>query len=509
MSGLFTWLLRHVLLVGLSAETIEACIAQPAVRAVLRFRFAYLFAFHGPVLVPLLDALSGQHDPALAVLSLGVSSLTMVFSDIPTGLYADRHGAKAAIRLGLLLTCVILFGFFLLGLWRAQVLSQGHTGPWLPGIVGLLVLEIAIGCSLSLMSGADTVLFLHIARRSRIPELASARSEGIGSAVRYLGTMISVCIGACLYDVVSTHLPTPALRLVGQSSLFLLTLAGQLVALRALRHVDPPMAGPEASSGSWARPGLRTLLRAVYSLRGWPAFAQQLWLLCWVSATALFAVYLFQSPLSRLATQLAQHWPVLWPLYTCVSILGYWACARGARASHTQTKSSVSPQQSEPTSSPPARTLPPRTHTFFGAALTLLLLYPASRLLGAWLALPGLPLHLLTLIAVIITSLGFNAVRGFVEPYAAALLIAFSRQHALAVPASLVSAFSAAKRSMHFGLCLTFYLARRLQPSTQASDDSVSQMVLCAALLMALAAVPAWLLRRAWQQAHRARLPGA
>ncbi len=97
---MFAWLLRHVLLRGLPVETIEACLLHPEVLALLRFRFAYLFAFHAPVLVPLLELLGGQPgqpgDPSLPVLSLGLASLTMVLSDVPTGLYAEypRDGGE-------------------------------------------------------------------------------------------------------------------------------------------------------------------------------------------------------------------------------------------------------------------------------------------------------------------------------------------------------------------------------------------------------------------------------
>ena len=145
---------------GLPPQTATACLSHPEVRALLRFRFAYLFAFHGPVLVPLLEALGGQKDPSLSVLSLGVASVAMVIADVPTGLYADRHGPKAALRLGLRLTCLVLWPSSSLPLAGPRVMASGQLGPWLPGIIGLLVLEGAIGVSLALLSGADTVLFL-------------------------------------------------------------------------------------------------------------------------------------------------------------------------------------------------------------------------------------------------------------------------------------------------------------------------------------------------------------
>jgi hypothetical protein len=54
----------------------------------------------------------------------------------------------------------------------------------------VLALEAAIGVSLALLSGADTVLFLQVARRSGIPGLLHPSFEGVGSSIRYLGTMV-------------------------------------------------------------------------------------------------------------------------------------------------------------------------------------------------------------------------------------------------------------------------------------------------------------------------------
>src|SRR5262245_25725246 len=57
-----------------------------------------------------------------------------------------------------------------------------------------------------------------------------------------------------------------------------------------------------------------------------------MWLLCLTASAALFAVYVMQSPLSRLATSLARQSPRWWPLYTCIVAIGYWASSSGSLA---------------------------------------------------------------------------------------------------------------------------------------------------------------------------------
>lgn len=472
----FIWFVRRFLLRGLPPATVTACLQHPEVRALLRFRFAYLFAFHGPVLVPLLEALGGQSDPSLSVLSLGVASVAMVLADVPTGLYADRHGAKAALRMGLRLTCLVLIAFFGLALARAAVMARGHHGPWLPGIVGLLLLEGAIGVSLALLSGADTVLFLGVLRRAGIAGLQSTGSEGVGSSIRYLGTMISVAFGALLYDLASWLVPQPALRLTLQSGLFLLTLGSQLIALRQLRRIDevPPLA-----TAANRRPGFRDVARGLSALLRFPGFAAHMWLLCLLAAVALFAVYLFQSPLNRLARELVAASAWWGPLYVVTAVLGYWACSRGSRDAHRHHDRD---EQARAQHSPRAPGYGVALRLML-ASLGLLLLYPlcagllrltASAPVALWLGRLGF------VAAAVASCIVFNYVRGFVEPYSAATLVSFTQSHALSVPASIISGFSSLKRGMHFVLSLLFYVVRRLSPAALplAQDRELARMLL-------------------------------
>lgn len=491
-SSYFNWFVRRLLLRGLPSATVTACLEHREVRALLRFRFAYLFAFHGPVLVPLLEALGGQSDPALSVLSLGVASVAMVLADVPTGLYADRRGPEAALRLGLRLTCLVLVAFFVLSLWRAWVLAHGHHGPWLPGIIGLLVLEAAIGVSLALLSGADTVLFLGVLRRANIAGLQSTGSEGVGSSVRYLGTMISVAFGAVLYDLSSWLVAAPALRLALQSGLFLLTLLSQLVALRELSRIAevPPPAG-----AGQRRPGFRDVARGLAALTRFPGFALQMWLLCLLAAAALFAVYLFQSPLNRLTTELVRRSPLWAPVYVVTAVLGYWACSRGSRDAHRHhDRDALSLTEAGGTA--------PRygvASRLMATGLGLLLLYPV---IAALLQLgPQTPLALwLGRLGFVIAAAGncllFNYVRGFVEPYSAATLVTFTQSHALSVPASIISGFNSLKRGMHFVLSLLFYVVRSPVPSSAplGPDRELARMLLYVTAGLLALALPAGLL---------------
>lgn len=456
---MFDFLLRHVLLRGLPPETIDACLRHPEVSALLRFRFAYLFAFHAPVLVPLLEQLSapsprqgsqGSHgDPALSVLSLGLASLTMVLADVPTGLYADRHGAKAALRLGLQATNVIMLGFLLLGCLHA--LLPATVGSSTLGSIGVLALEAAIGVSLALLSGADTVLFLQVARRSGIPGLLHSSFEGVGSSIRYLGTMVAVLLGSLLYDLLTWLIPTSGLRTALQSGLFGLTVLAELIALHYLGRLHDDHAPLH-------RPGLRELLRGFAAVLGHPRFFAEMWLLSMTAATALFAVYLVQSPLSRLLRGLLTLHPWWWPTYTVVAVLGYWACSVGSQrfAKHRDRTLEVLPQ---------------RSLSLTAVAWLLLLLFP----LGLWLAPESELLRPLLLLAICTTlCLAYNYLRGFIEPYSAATLIRFTYEQGAQVPASVVSGFNSLKRGAHFVLSAVFYLLAR-HATTQDPDVRLSQ----------------------------------
>lgn len=474
---MFAWLLRHVLLRGLPVETVEACVAHPEVLALLRFRFAYLFAFHAPVLVPLLELLGGQPgrpgDPSLPVLSLGLASLTMVLSDVPTGLYADRHGAKAALRRGLQATNVIMLGFFALGIARAIWPEAAvRIGPW-----GVLLLESAIGISLALLSGADTVLFLQVARRSQIPGLLDRSFEGVGSSIRYLGTMVAVLVGSVLYDLAAWLVLSDARRLVLQSGLFGLTVLAELWALRELRKIHDDHAPLH-------RPGPQELLRGFAEVLRVPRFFAEMWLLSMAGAVALFAVYLVQSPLSRLLTTLAHTSPWYWPLYTLLAVLGYFACSVGSQhyARHRQGGLDKLPQRS--------------VGLWLSSWLLLWLLPLLHGLLagGPWQ-------QVAVLCGCAVLGVLYNYIRGFIEPYSAATLVRFTQASGRTVPVSVVSGFNSLKRGAHFAYSAVFFWLQRRSPHGDP-DVRLSHSLGYLALGFLLLCLPALFgLRRAAPQA--------
>lgn len=464
---MFDWLLRHVLLRGLPSETAEACIRNPEVSALLRFRFAYLFAFHAPVLVPLLELLGGQPsgpgDPSLSVLSLGLASLTMVLADVPTGFYADRHGSKAALRLGLLATNVIMMGFLALGVVRALLpASSGLLGL---GAAVVLLLEASIGVSLALLSGADTVLFLQVAKRSGIPGLLHSSFEGVGSSIRYLGTMVAVLIGSLLYDLATRLLPEVAVRTAVQSGLFGLTVLAEVVALYQLAQLHDDHAPVR-------RLGLRELAAGFAAILRFPRFFAEMWLLSMAAAVALFAVYLVQSPLSRLATQLASQVPWLWPTYTLVAVLGYYACSVGSQryARHRGESLMVVPQ---------------RSLGLAGLSWLLLLLLP----LCLWLFEGSALRSGILLGGAAVLCLAYNYIRGFIEPYSAATLIRFMQEQGGQVPVSVISGFNSLKRGAHFGYSAVFYLLQQRSQRTDP-DARLSQSLTWLALGFLLVCLP-------------------
>lgn len=458
--AMFAWLLRHVLLKDVPPDTRATSIAHPEVFALLRFRFAYLFAFHAPVLLPLLDALAGQTHPSLSVLSLGLASLTMVLADVPTGFYADRYGAKASLRLGLLSTSAIMGAFFALAvarvLWPARAVSFGPPA--------VLCLEASIGVSLALLSSADTVLFLQVAKRSRIAGLLHPSFEGVGSSIRYLGTMVAVLLGAMGYDLCGLLFSKESVRVLAQSSLFLCTLAAQLAALRDLSKLaDEP--------APLSRPGLQELLRGLSIVTGYPRFFAKMWLLSMVGAMALFAVYLLQSPLSRLATQLVREHPPLWPLYTVVSVLGYFACSLGSKRFARKKNEAIG-------------SFGLRSVGLFGVCLGLLLLCPF-----AVFASPPGGVFVPLLLACIAVSLLFNAIRGFTEPYSAATVFQFTQQQGGLVPVSVVSLFSSLKRGAHFLCCAGFFLLQRTA-AAENPDQRLSRSLVWLSLGFLLVCLP-------------------
>lgn len=457
-------MLTRLLLRGLPSEAVGPCLASGQMRALIRFRFAYIFAVHAPVLVPLLEVLSGRLDPALGMLSLGVASLTMVIAEVPAGLYADRRGPKAALRLGLTLLALVMLGFFVLGVLRATF-PPTSPGLWPPGVAGVFALEIAIGVALSLISGADTVLFVETARSAGaelgIDALTRDGIEGLGHAIRLIGTAIAVAIGATLYHLFIVLELGPAWTIIAQSALFLGTLAATFVALAALRRIDAPARALDEGNAPRVRVGPRLLISELGRIRReHPALFARLWVFCLTLATAMFAVYLFQSPLSRMVETLLTESTAWLPLYTLAMMLGWWTSAWGARLFLRLELRSSAPRAGRAETAGGAAAS--ATRWLLPGCLVLLAIYPAVRgSTGAFSAAD--PLGRLWLVgSTVAVFVCFNVARGFVQPFARTLLVAYARRREVGLPTSLISVFSASQRLAHFLLTLVFFLSVEL-----------------------------------------------
>ena len=441
---LYKRFVRNVLLKGLPHDAVNILLQDEQARRAITFRFAYIFASHGPVLVPLLEALSGHITLRWAMLALGVGSFSMMLAEIPGGMYADRVGPRRALRLGLGLMISAMGGFFLLSIARALSLESALPGTtWWPGVVAMFGLEIVMGIALALIHGADTVFFVTLLRETNIAGLDDEIIESTGSAIRYYGTMIAVGLGTIVYSLAEVLEPILSLKILLQSSVFLLTLVAQSVALNLLLQIHDPgrTTGSRKEAVTW-----RALGRAFRELAKDPALFSQLWIYAWTLACAIMTVYLFQSPLKSGGLNLVHQSVLFIPLFTGVMILGWWASAAGSllfRRTIAWEGVRFSPRR---------QALAPLACLL---VLTLLAVYPLAVLLTesttnarSWAIL-------------LAAALGFllsNLLRGFFEPHARTTLLRFSREGGFSLPTSLISAFNITQRAASFAGALIFAL---------------------------------------------------
>ncbi len=444
VATLFDSLVRGLLLRGLPGQTSEALLGNAQARRTIAFRFAYIFACHGPVLVPLLEALSGHVTLRWAMLALGVGSFTMMVAEVPGGMYADRVGPRRALQAGLGLMITAMVGFFVLGIARSLSLDVSPPGTtWWPGVVSMFGLEVVMGVALALIHGADTVFFVGVLRQTGIAGLDDETSEGTGSAIRYYGTMIAVGIGTIIFalaEVLRIHL---AVKIQIQSILFLLTFAAQLWALLLLRRIgDPGGLGVGRSvPATW-----RTLVTAYRELAHRPVLFSQLWIFAWTLACALMTVYLFQSPLKSGGLNLVEQTPLFIPLFAGIMILGWWTSASGSLLFRGTIAAGGDRFAHRRQALAPLACL---------LVLTLLAVYP----LAVFMTPTGTPGRAWAVL--LAAALGFllsNLLRGFFEPLARTTLLRFAREEGFPVPTSLISAFNIAQRAANFAGALIFAL---------------------------------------------------
>ena len=442
--------LAHLHLIrALPSPVREACLAEEELRHLFVFRFLYFFAFHAPILVPALQRLCGRADPALAMLALGLASVIGIFAEVPTGYYADRHGPRAALRFGLVLMAGTMLGFCLLTGWQVAAAPVPGTA-WLPGTIGIFVLEAAMGVALALISGADTVFFLQVASRAHITGLSDTAFEGIGAAIRASGTMIAVALGSLLYSAAALCSVERA-RALAQGSVFLLTFAAQVLALRALSRIRPV---PRTSAAR--RPG--GLGEAASALRTAAPWAERLWLLGVCLAVCMFLAYLLQAPLSRLTEErsaISVRWLVVYPV--CM-VLGWWAARQGARLYYAHTQGQGRAAQG------------PSRIALFLCAPALVLLYPGVQAGLRALGLPrGAAARLVPLLAAFLLA---NLGRGFLEPLSRTFVLRQAATERLLHPTTLVSAFSTGVRVLHSLLSVLFAWALARAAGEKAGDDA-------------------------------------
>jgi hypothetical protein len=278
--------------------------------------------------------------------------------------------------------------------------------------------------------------------------------------------MVAVLVGSLLYDLAAWLLPAVGVRTAVQSGLFVLTVLAEVVALAELAKLTDDHAPLH-------RPGVRELLRGFAAVLGYPRFFAEMWLLSMAAAAALFAVYLVQSPLSRLSALLVGRHPWLWPTYTLVAVLGYWACSVGSQRFARHRNRTV-------------EVLLRRSLGLGGTSWLLLLLLP----LGLWLVDGSAARSAVLLAGCIVLCLAYNYIRGFIEPYSAATLIRFTQEQGAQVPVSVISGFNSLKRGAHFLTSAVFYLLQQRAPQ-QDPDARLSQSLCWLAVGFLLFCLPA------------------
>ncbi len=486
-------LLRHFL--GARAES-DVALRDPQFRAIFAFRFRYIFTFHAPVLLPLLESLAGRIDPSVGMLSLGAASLTMVAAEVPAGVYADRRGPKKALTVGIGLMIAVMVLFFVATLARAWLFDPaGSSGYWTPGVIAMFCAEVAIGVALALINGADTVLFLDVARRAG---LDTRSIEGVGASVRYFGTMVAVGTGATLYMLAEVLVSDPARQIAWQSGLYVLTAIAQAFSLLALRRVDDDASRLRGWRIQDPAPSTRKYFAqtfaAIRSIFRRPAFFTVLWILCGAIACAEFSVYLLQSPLTRFVERLLERSLAWLPVFTVTMMLGWWACSHGARMFH----------QFKPVRTAiPGRVDVPVLVVFVAPVLALLMAYP---MVATAHRATGNDISIVTLLVLCgLTFVLFQALRGLGTPWARTILVSYAEQERLDVPTSIVSVFNAVQKLAHTSFTALFFIvSHTLIPDRDDSDMQIEFGLLLLGLLLALGFAVGPILA----YARRARTPG-
>ena len=441
----------------LAPSEVVSWTGHPQLRNLLGFRFFYLFTAHAGVLAPFAVLLSGfdqsgRHGAAMpwyygaatGLMSLGFASLVMALAETPAGLYADRFGPRRALRDGLLLMMISMLGFFAL-VCSYALAAPSFSRPWLPGIAGLFFLELLIGIALSLVNGADTVLFLRTVHRVLPGAVFESAYEGLGNAVRNYGTVVAVGLGALLYKA-AEMLAERGAALILQGGVFLITFLAQGIALLFLSKIEDVPSSPTAHAPLGRKLAARahSLQGAVASLLRAPTLLVHLWFYSSALAWSLFAVDLLRIPLSRLASSAVP--PAASGFAFAVALmLGWWGTARASQFYRALGRSG-------------RRSLHvlPSVAALAAALLPPILLFACSTLPSDMRALSDM--HWAAFVSITFIILCFSGLRGFIEPLARTEMLRHADVFGVSAPTAFVSALTALQRLMHFGATLAFWI---------------------------------------------------
>jgi hypothetical protein len=153
-----------------------------------------------PVLGLIVSGLVPIQD-TLLIVSLG--SLSYALCDSFGGAYADKHGCKSAIALGIKLMVVLLVLFTVACAFREQI---GKAAPFV-----VAVLSACFGVPLAFIDGADTGITKQATvglRGFNIND--AARLEGICTQLKYAGIAFTSFVGCLVYSAFHALYKLPA-----------------------------------------------------------------------------------------------------------------------------------------------------------------------------------------------------------------------------------------------------------------------------------------------------------
>ncbi len=475
----FDSIAHRLLLRDLSREDREACLAQPSVRSALAFRFFYALAFQSAVLSPLLISLIGNGSLETALAALTAARITIAIVEIPAGAFADVVGARVVLRLGLLLTAIVMLGF--VGLAFLPLTGWAWLGDCEAlGLIGVMTLQIAFGVAFSLVDAADTIVFLDTVReQSSLSDSQKEAFEGVGTSIRYISTMLAVAVGATWFHCVTLFGLSENAETALQNLVFLGTFVGVLVAASVIGKLAGPRAGgthASAARGTHRQRGTvrdfmdqaqrRTsvVARSCGRLASDGALFAGVGSLTLVLAVAPFVGYALQVPMSDTTKVLVATSPVWILAYTGQAMLGYWASAHGGR----RLFRTIAQRQNRRTS---LRSFWSPFALVAGPTLLLIGVLAVPSLSGSDLSAPSRSWSLFLLAAV--ASVVCFFARGVADPYLRTVLEKHASKESAEVRSSMMSIALAGVAVCFLVQTKIFDAAKSLLPSPDMTETAM------------------------------------